>query len=72
MRVLLAIDGSIHAEAFGARRMMWGSDFPPVSFREGYANALRFAAQLIPLASYEDRAYLLGRTALSHWRFDLV
>jgi L-fuconolactonase len=59
-------------EAFGARRMMWGSDFPPVSFREGYANALRFAAQLIPLASYEDRAYLLGRTALSHWRFDLV
>ncbi len=59
-------------EAFGARRMMWGSDFPPVSFREGYANALRFAAQLLPLASYEDRAYLLGRTALSHWRFDLV
>ncbi|MGH2353369.1 MAG: amidohydrolase family protein [Chloroflexota bacterium] len=59
-------------EAFGARRMMWGSDFPPVSFREGYHNALRFAAQLIPLASSEDRAYLLGRTALSHWRFDLT
>ena len=59
-------------EAFGARRMMWGSDFPPVSFREGYANALRFAAQVIPLASSEDRAYLLGRTALSYWRFDLV
>lgn len=58
-------------EAFGARRMMWGSDFPPVSFREGYFNALRFASQLLPLPSYEDRAYLLGRTALSYWRFDL-
>lgn len=59
-------------EHFGPRRMMWGSDFPPVSFREGYHNALRFAAQIVPLASHEDRAYLLGRTALSFWRFDLL
>ncbi len=59
-------------EAFGARRLMWGSDFPPVSFREGYHNALRFAAQLLPLPSYEDRAALLGRTALTYWRFDLT
>jgi L-fuconolactonase len=59
-------------EAFGPRRMMWGSDFPPVSGHEGYHNALRFAAQIIPLASYEDRAFLLGRTALSNWRFDLI
>ncbi|HEX2184345.1 MAG TPA: amidohydrolase family protein [Chloroflexota bacterium] len=59
-------------EAFGARRMMWGSDFPPVSFREGYHNTLRFAQQHVPLASAEERAYLLGRTALSHWRFDLT
>ena len=50
--------------AFGPSRMMWGSDFPPVSFREGYHNALRFAAVHIPLAGPEDRAYLLGRTAL--------
>src|SRR5206468_4261335 len=27
--------------AFGPTRMMWGSDFPPVAGREGYANALR-------------------------------
>jgi L-fuconolactonase len=59
-------------EHFGPRRIMWGSDFPPVSFREGYHNALRFAAQIIPMASPEDRAYLLGRTALSYWRFDLT
>jgi L-fuconolactonase len=59
-------------EAFGARRMMWGSDFPPVSFREGYHNTVRFASQVIPLPSYEDRAYLLGRCALTQWRFDMV
>ncbi|HEV2126790.1 MAG TPA: amidohydrolase family protein [Chloroflexota bacterium] len=62
----------IAVDAFGPKRMMWGSDFPPVSFREGYHNTIRFASQIIPLASAEDRAYLLGRTALSYWRFDLV
>jgi L-fuconolactonase len=58
-------------ELFGPQRMMWGSDFPPVSFREGYHNTVRFASQIIPLESYEDRAYLMGRTALRYWRFDL-
>jgi L-fuconolactonase len=29
-------------EAFGPSRLMWGSDYPPVSSREGYANALSF------------------------------
>ena len=28
-------------EAFGPRRIMWGSDYPPVSSREGYLNSLR-------------------------------
>ncbi|WP_322060636.1 amidohydrolase family protein [Paraburkholderia sp. J63] len=30
-------------EAFGANRIMWGSDFPVVSAREGYGNALKLA-----------------------------
>jgi L-fuconolactonase len=29
-------------QSFGASRMLWGSDFPPVCGREGYANALRW------------------------------
>ncbi|CAB3723604.1 amidohydrolase family protein [Paraburkholderia rhynchosiae] len=29
--------------AFGADRLMWGSDFPVVSSREGYGNALKLA-----------------------------
>src|SRR5262249_39521798 len=32
-------------ELFGPERMMWGSDFPPVAGREGYANALRFCRE---------------------------
>ena len=59
-------------DAFTPRRMMWGSDFPPVSFQEGFHNTLRFAMHQLPVASAEDRHYLLGRTALSHWRFDLA
>jgi L-fuconolactonase len=61
----------IALEAFGAKRMMWGSDFPPVSMREGFHNTIRFASQLLRRASAEDRAFLLGRTALSHGRFDV-
>ena len=41
--------------AFGADRMMWGSDFPPVSAREGYANALRLPLrELAPLTTSEQ------------------
>ena len=29
--------------SFGPERLMWGSDYPPVSAREGYGNALRLA-----------------------------
>jgi L-fuconolactonase len=53
--------------SFGAARMMWGSDFPPVSGREGYTNALRFPlAELerIPGFSDDDRDRIFGGTAL--------
>lgn len=33
-------------EAFGYRRLIWGSDFPVVSSREGYANALSWTRAL--------------------------
>lgn len=56
-------------EAFGARRMMWGSDYPPSGSREGYANALRFPMERIDFFTDEDREWAFGRTALSVWRF---
>ena len=41
-------------EAFGPRRLLWGSDFPNVSGREGYSNSLFFPrAQLGHLAQAE-------------------
>jgi len=33
--------------AFGADRLLWGSDFPPVASREGYANALNWTRDFI-------------------------
>ncbi|HUG60659.1 MAG TPA: amidohydrolase family protein, partial [Methylomirabilota bacterium] len=55
-------------DAFGSHRLMWGSDFPPVSAREGYGNALRlprerFAA--LPNVTDDDLVRIFGGTALS-------
>jgi L-fuconolactonase len=56
-------------EAFGAGRMMWGSDFPPVAGREGYRNALQWTMAHIPFRSDADRELVFGRTALSLFKF---
>lgn len=52
-------------DAFGPGRMMWGSDFPPVSSREGYANALRLSLGRFAGRSEADQAAIFGGTALS-------
>jgi L-fuconolactonase len=52
-------------EAFGAGRLMWGSDFPPVAGREGYQNALRLVQAELRDLSEADRAAIFGGTALS-------
>jgi L-fuconolactonase len=57
-------------EAFGARRMMWGSDFPPVAGREGYRNALQWTMEHIPFGSETDKEWVFARTALSLFSFD--
>ena len=56
-------------EAFGARRMMWGSDFPPVSSREGYQNALRVPMEYFGKLSAEERDWIFGKTAEKVWGF---
>jgi L-fuconolactonase len=50
-------------QAFGADRMMWGSDFPPVSGREGYTNALRWPYEHFSSLPASARAELFGATA---------
>ena len=49
-------------DAFGSDRMMWGSDFPPVSFREGYRNSLNEIKDN-PLFNQEDSDLIMGKTA---------
>lgn len=51
-------------EAFGPQRMMWGSDYPPVSGREGYGNALRLTMAELATKSAADREWIFGGTAL--------
>jgi L-fuconolactonase len=51
-------------DAFGPARMMWGSDYPPVSAREGYGGALRLPMEQLAHLSEDDRAMIFGGTAL--------
>lgn len=57
-------------DAFGVRRMMWGSDFPPAASHEGYGSALRFPRERIAFFTDEDKDWIFGNTALSVWRFN--
>jgi L-fuconolactonase len=51
--------------AFGAGRMMWGSDFPPVAAREGYGRALRGCQDSFGGKPAGDVAHIFGETARS-------
>jgi predicted TIM-barrel fold metal-dependent hydrolase len=55
--------------AFGAKRLMWGSDYPPSSVREGYANALKFPMEYVTFKSEEDKEWVFGATANTLWKF---
>lgn len=56
-------------DAFGPSRVMWGSDWPPVSSREGYDHSLSFANDYLSSLSEDERAWIFGETALEVWRF---
>jgi L-fuconolactonase len=57
-------------DAFGPERMMWGSDYPPVSGREGYRNALELPQQTLSHLGEEALAHLFGGTAARVYHFD--
>lgn len=57
-------------DAFGPKRMMWGSNYPPVSQQEGYANSLHLLMEhLDSFASAADKEWIMGKTALSVFKF---
>lgn len=57
-------------EAFGADRLMWGSDFPPSAGREGYQNTLEGVKNHPAFASGDDLDWVLGKTAARVWGFE--
>lgn len=57
-------------EAFGVKRMMWGSDFPPSASREGYENTLEGVRNHPAFAEGDDIDWVLGKTAANVWGFE--
>ena len=57
-------------QAFGPSRMMWGSDYPPVSTREGYRNALRFTMDQFRAKSEEEIGLIFGGVATRVFHLD--
>ena len=55
-------------EAFGPDRMMWGSDWPPVSSREGYDSSLRVPQAWASTLSANEQAAIFGGTAARVWK----
>lgn len=54
--------------AFGADKTMWGSDFPPVSTREGYRNSLVWARDELQDLSDTELDQIFGDVARRlHW-----
>ena len=56
-------------EAFGPSRAMWGSDYPPVSNREGYRNALHGIMDHPSIVDPQHRNQIMGITAAGVFRF---
>ncbi|MCC7372069.1 MAG: amidohydrolase family protein [Chloroflexi bacterium] len=57
-------------DAFGPARIMWGSDYPPVSSREGYGNALRLTMARFVDRPEAERAQMFGGVAGRLFGFD--
>jgi predicted TIM-barrel fold metal-dependent hydrolase len=53
--------------AFGPSRLLWGSDFPAVERKVGYARAISVLRTAIPWLADEDRRQTLGNTASKIW-----
>ena len=57
-------------DAFGPKRLMWGTDWPEVDKYCGYGKALALYRDEIEFFNDDDRRWILGQTALRLWPFD--
>ena len=53
-------------EAFGPRRIMWGSNYPPTRFRS-YPGLAAMGAEAFDFLPEEQRDWIMGENALRHW-----
>jgi len=60
---------NLHAAfaAFGAERMLWGSDWPHILFGGGYIRCLNFVRREMDWLSEDEKAQILGKTAERIW-----
>ena len=56
-------------QAYGARRLMWGTDFPHILADIGYRRGLELFRDHMPFLTDADKEWLLGGTAREFWRF---
>jgi L-fuconolactonase len=57
-------------EAYGPRKLMWGSNFPMNMGSASYRERLETVRSALPFLADNERAWLLGQTALSLWPLD--
>jgi len=56
-------------DAFGPRRLMWGTDWPIVEAHCGYAKALAVVRDEMKFLNAEDKSWMLGRTIERVWKW---
>lgn len=56
-------------DAFGPRRLMWGTDWPMVEPYCGYAKALAMVRDEMKFLTEDDKSWMLGRTVERVWKF---
>jgi len=56
-------------DAFGPRRLMWGTDWPMVERHCGYARALGVVHDEMKFLNQEDKSWILGQTIQRVWKF---
>lgn len=58
-------------QSFTSQRLMWGSDFPPVSSREGYGNALNLCRQALDKLSSAEKQDIFENVARDVFRLPM-
>ena len=55
-------------DAFGPKRMMYGSDYPPVGRREGYRNSLQGVLELAIWKNQDEKDWAFGKAAVEAFK----